>query len=37
MFDYNSASIDMQINSENSDYECICGGAQLSYMKAAWQ
>jgi hypothetical protein len=37
LFDYNSASVDFQIQSTEKDYECNCGGIQLSYMKKAWE
>lgn len=37
MFDYNTASVNMQIEAKEGDFECVCGGVQLTYMKSVWE
>lgn len=37
MFDYNTTAANFQINCKDEDFECKCGGAQLSYTKKIWE
>ena len=37
MFDYNASSVEMQLQCNENQYECVCGGVQLGYMKKVWE